>query len=240
MSEARPCLGRPLSPMAPARTGALVVWRSDGSRFFHITRGEYILPVSTRLKPWHYLYMARVAGTPEATVLLSGGIDSAAVLALLKKQGMQVRCLFVDYGQLAVEQETVASRSIASHFSSRWSSISVSGLKVPAMQEVKGRNDLLIAVATVCNTDSIVALGTHGGTPYVDCSTAHHSAWQGLYDIQYHGVQRILAPFIDKAKPEVFAAALELSVPISLTYSCEASDGPCGKCSSCRDRSALR
>lgn len=58
--------------------------------------------------------MARDSSVPQATVLLSGGIDSAAVLALLKSQGMQVRCLFVDYGQPAAEQELAASSSIAS------------------------------------------------------------------------------------------------------------------------------
>ncbi|WP_405525703.1 7-cyano-7-deazaguanine synthase [Streptomyces canus] len=183
--------------------------------------------------------MARDSRVPQATVLLSGGIDSAAVLALLKSQGMQVRCLFVDYGQPAAEQELVASSSIASHFLAPWSSVSISGLKVPANQEIKGRNDLLIAVATSCNQDAVIALGTHAGTPYVDCSITHHHAWQDLYDVQYSGVQRLLTPFIERAKPEVFALARELSVPISLTYSCEASGGPCGVCVSCKDRSAL-
>ncbi|MFJ2891355.1 7-cyano-7-deazaguanine synthase [Streptomyces sp. NPDC087305] len=183
--------------------------------------------------------MARDSSVPQATVLLSGGIDSAAVLALLKSQGMQVRCLFVDYGQPAAKQELAASGSIASHFVAPWSSVSISGLKVPENQEIKGRNDLLIAVATSCNPDTVIALGTHAGTPYVDCSIIHHRAWQDLYDIQYGGVQRVLAPFIESVKPEVFALAHELGVPISLTYSCENSCGPCGLCVSCRDRSAL-
>jgi len=53
-------------------------------------------------------------------VLLSGGLDSAANLALLVASGIarasEIRVLFVDYGQQAAGAERKAARAIASHF----------------------------------------------------------------------------------------------------------------------------
>ncbi len=47
--------------------------------------------------------------TGRVAVLLSGGIDSTAVAALLKDRGLDVRPLFIDYGQRSLEAELLAA-----------------------------------------------------------------------------------------------------------------------------------
>jgi 7-cyano-7-deazaguanine synthase len=171
-----------------------------------------------------------------SVVLLSGGVDSATVAALLVDEKWDVEGVFVDYGQLATTEERVASRRIADHYRLRWTEVAVRGLEVPAFREVRGRNDLLLAVASAASAADGIAIGTHAGTPYADCSGAHAAAWQSLLDAQHGGTRRLLAPLRSFSKPEVVALARRLDVPLSVTYSCEDAGGPCGRCTSCRDR----
>jgi len=178
---------------------------------------------------------AHVTLAPGRTcVLLSGGVDSAVVLALLADR--EPHALWVDYGQPAAAAERRASRSIASHYSVRWLEVSLAGLQPPAAGEFPGRNDLLVAAAVSASGAASVALGIHAGTGYVDCSPGWAAAWQQLLDRQHHGRASLLAPLVDFSKAQVYALAADLAVPVALTHSCEASPDPCGACSSCLDR----
>lgn len=180
--------------------------------------------------------MSPTGGSRSSAVLLSGGIDSTTVAALLLDERWDVDAIFVDYGQLGVADERVASRRIADHYQLRWIEVAVHGLVVPVFREVRGRNDLLLAVASAASAADALAIGTHAGTPYADCSAAHAAAWQSLLDTQHGGTRRLLVPLQRLSKPEVIALARHLDVPLSLTYSCEDAGGPCGRCTSCRDR----
>jgi 7-cyano-7-deazaguanine synthase len=171
-----------------------------------------------------------------SAVLLSGGVDSTTVAALLVDEKWEVGGVFVDYGQLAAAEERVASRRVADHYQLPWTEVAVHGLEVPAFREVRGRNDLLLAVASAASAADAIAIGTHAGSPYADCSAAHAVAWQSLLDTQHGGTRRLLAPLQSLSKREVIALGRRLDVPLSLTYSCEDADGPCAKCTSCRDR----
>ncbi|MFN8815801.1 MAG: 7-cyano-7-deazaguanine synthase QueC [bacterium] len=55
-------------------------------------------------------------GPPAATVLLSGGLDSATVLAMARAQGFVCHCLSFDYGQRH-KHELLAARALASALS---------------------------------------------------------------------------------------------------------------------------
>lgn len=176
-----------------------------------------------------------VARRPVA-VLLSGGIDSAATLALLRAQGWTTEAIFIDFGQPPAEHERRASEQLASARTTPWEQLRVQALNVP-VGEVPGRNDMLIALAAAARPGSHIATGVHAGTNYVDCSPAHVGAWQLLFDLQYGGARRLLAPFLGFTKVEVLRLARELNVPFDLTWSCESAQGPCGTCPSCRDRS---
>lgn len=170
------------------------------------------------------------------TLLLSGGIDSATLAAFLITQTeWRPVGLFVDIGQRAAAAEREGSRRIAYHYDLPWVETRLSGAPQPPLGEVRGRNDLLIAVARMVDADA-VAIGTHAGTPYADCSPAHAEAWQRLLDVQHDGSFRLLAPFLHLTKQEVIALAQLIEVPLGLTRSCEEPGEPCEACNSCLDR----
>jgi len=178
-------------------------------------------------------------------VLLSGGLDSTAVLAMLSDHRPRLEALFVDYGQPAAPAERVASRSVASKFGVSWQEVSALPGPVAAQGEVPGRNLLLLALANTWAQSSgggalRLALGIHAGTSYADCSPAFVRAAQALLDLGTGGSVRVVAPFLFWSKSTLAAWAMEKGVPIHLTFSCERGPKvPCGTCLSCRDRAAV-
>ena len=169
-------------------------------------------------------------------VLLSGGIDSSTVAALLIREDRSAEAIFVDYGQLAASEERSASQTIANHYGLPWQEVVLRGIEYDCDGEMRGRNDLLIAVCLAVSDAAQIAIGIHSGTPYADCSEAHSLAWQRLLDVEYAGARRVFAPLLGMTKGEVVALARSLEVPMALTRSCEYSGSPCGRCCSCRDR----
>lgn len=180
--------------------------------------------------------LTRSRPPPTSVILLSGGVDSATVAAILTGQRWDSHALFVDYGQIAVDDERQASRTLAAHYHLQWTEVRIRGFETPSFSEVRGRNDMLVAIAAAASPALAVAIGTHAGTSYADCSPAHAAAWQSLFDTQHGGSRRLLSPLQTLSKDEVIALALRLRVPLMSTYSCEDSGGPCGRCVSCRDR----
>lgn len=178
------------------------------------------------------------ATSPRCSVLLSGGIDSALVAALLHKEGWRTLAVWVDYGQPAAGAERVASKSLAEHYDLEWREAVVRGFVVPPEGEVHGRNDMLVATARTCTPGINVAIGIHAGTSYVDCSPQWVTAWNGLLDVQYAGTVTLLAPLANLNKAATLALARDCEIPLELTYSCEAGITPCGECLSCIDRQA--
>jgi 7-cyano-7-deazaguanine synthase len=179
--------------------------------------------------------------SPSALVLLSGGVDSSAVLHLLLSEGWACAALFIDYGQPAVAAEGRAATAIAARVNARLQTVSIDGLLVGA-GEIPGRNSLLAAVAFTVSSGghTAIALGIHAGTPYWDCSPAFAEVTQRAFDAQADGAVRLLTPLIDLHKPEVANLARHLGVHVEETWSCETrSDRPCGECLSCKDRAAL-
>lgn len=175
-------------------------------------------------------------GRTDVTILLSGGIDSAVVAALLTHEGRHASALFIDYGQPAIEAERRSSRAVAEYYQLPCRELAIEGMKIPAVGEIVGRNDLLIAAASAVATSGHVAIGTHAGTGYLDSSPEHASAWQRLLDVQSSGRRRLLAPLIDLTKSEVYSLGEEVGVPFELTHSCERTPSPCNRCRSCADR----
>lgn len=178
---------------------------------------------------------------PQTLMLLSGGIDSAACLNLMLKQGFEVSGFFVDYGQEAAEPEAESAERVSSHYRIDLQTLKVSTksgqLFTPG--EIRGRNAFLIFSALMYSgiKTGIVVIGVHDGTPYFDCSTRFINATAQTISESTSGKVKLIAPFEKWMKPDIIEYCKMENVPIHLTYSCEAGKlPPCGICNSCLDR----
>lgn len=177
----------------------------------------------------------------EHLVLLSGGIDSACLLADPTVHDGTSAALFVDYGQPVAQTEHECSARIASHYSAPWASIEINGLRVEH-GEIPGRNALLAHLALThlgAPGSACIYLAIHAGTPYRDCTAQFIEETQRSLDFQSGGAVRLVAPYVAWPKQQLIEHALQLGVPLELTHSCERSTAPCGECLSCIDREAL-
>jgi 7-cyano-7-deazaguanine synthase len=175
-------------------------------------------------------------------VLLSGGVDSTACVSFYLEQGYAVNAIFVDYGQIAVSQETIAASAIADHFSIPIQRIGLSNLQPKGGGVIRGRNTFLISLALLemQPTSGLIALGIHAGTAYWDCSKDFVRIGQEMFDAYTGGQVQLAAPFLGWSKRELWEYCLRRNIPIHLTYSCELGlPQPCGQCQSCHDSEAL-
>lgn len=172
-------------------------------------------------------------------VLLSGGIDSTALVNLYLSQGAPVSGFHVDYGQPVAERELLSANSVAAHYGIPLEVARIQPAPNMRDYEFLCRNALLVlaACASLPNGTSRVAIGIHAGTPYYDCSPGFVQDVQRIVDGYYGGLVTVEAPFVEWTKPEVFEYCRTFGVPVHLTYSCERNgDHPCGQCPSCLDR----
>lgn len=177
------------------------------------------------------------------TVLMSGGIDSAACAAFFIDQGLKVSAVFVDHGQAAAGLERVAVRSLAAKLNIEVQELVLTGAAPFGAGELVGRNAFLVFSAMFATRaqSSRIALGLHAGTPYYDCSPAFLETINRAAAEHTDNTVQVVAPFIEWTKRDVYSFFVQTGLPIELTYSCESGESPaCGKCASCLDRKALQ
>jgi 7-cyano-7-deazaguanine synthase len=181
------------------------------------------------------------ANVSQTVVLCSGGLDSSTLAADIQQAGADMTCCFIRYGQPARRAEHRAVVEITEWLGVPLRDLTVRGLQLPPFGEVPYRNALLViaALAAVPKAD-VVALAVHGGTGYRDCSPPFLEIMQHVADFHSDGRVRVIAPYVEWSKQDVWQRAVELAVPLENTHSCEAADQPCGQCRSCLDRAALR
>ena len=181
------------------------------------------------------------AALSNAVVLLSGGIDSAACVVLLKKKGLRPSGLFVDFGQPAGRSESRAVSALSRSLGINCSRVNIGPNKKFGAGEIVGRNAFLVLSALMFARPKSgpIVLGIHAGTPYFDCSETFNKLMADIVAEHTDGQNQFLAPFLQWSKAEVVAFAKREHLPIRLTYSCETGSKPCGRCLSCRDRLSL-
>jgi 7-cyano-7-deazaguanine synthase len=178
-----------------------------------------------------------------ATVLMSGGIDSAACAAFLINQGLKVSAVFVDHGQAAANFERIAVRSLAAILKIEVQELALTGAAPFGSGELVGRNAFLVfsAIFATRARSSRIALGLHAGTQYYDCSPAFIETINRAVAEHTDNVVQVVAPFLEWTKRDVYDYFVQVGLPIELTYSCESGGMPtCGSCASCQDRKALQ
>lgn len=173
-------------------------------------------------------------------VLLSGGLDSATVLASFVARGAECLAVGFDYGQPHVT-ELDRAEEIAAHYG-----VPFERIGLPAMLSAKtddvvfaGRNlvlaSLAVAIAQARGFDEI-AIGCNASDwlRFPDCRPEFWRALEKCADA--YGVT-LVSPLIYHSKQDVAEQARKLGVPIELTWSCYSpGPEPCGECLACKTR----
>lgn len=183
-------------------------------------------------------------------VALSGGIDSAAILATRHI----TKAVFVDYGQPAAIAEREASRRLAERFEVDWVDVSVSNMRLGEMIDETGKPGLRVVqarntvIAALCANQAgpvggYVYFGAHAGDEqYGDCQPRFFDflslAMNEAYGVSVH------APNLRKTKAEVTAELAEVLRDYDFycwsCYTPRAGAGDrleaCGTCNSCEAR----
>jgi 7-cyano-7-deazaguanine synthase len=190
-----------------------------------------------------------IAQPKRAVVLLSGGLDSATVLAMARARGFECYALSVHYGQRH-GAELAAARQIALALGARehrimgvdLAGIGGSALTDPSMAipespttgipitYVPARNTLMLSLAlgwaeVVGAADIFVGVNAVDYSGYPDCRPEFIAAFENLARLATKaGVEgahfRIQAPLIDMSKADIIRAGTELGVDYSVTVSC--------------------
>jgi 7-cyano-7-deazaguanine synthase len=195
-------------------------------------------------------------------VLLSGGLDSATVLAMARSSNYQCYALSVAYGQRH-RAELDAARRVAAHLSAhehRIMSVDLAGIGGSALTDtrlavpetpqpgipttyVPARNTLFLSLAlgwaeVLGARDIFMGVNAVDYSGYPDCRPAFIQEFEKLAQIAtkagLEGARfKIHAPLIEMSKAEIIQTGLRLGVDFSATVSCYQADAEGRACSRC-------
>lgn len=178
-------------------------------------------------------------------VLLSGGIDSAALVGRALSQGHECAALFVDYGQPSYMAEGAAAQAVADHFGVRlyntYTKVRLGDMATGTDAHVVPARNLLLAslavnVALVEGyTDVWLGAISEDYLHYEDCRLGF--AMQLSKATVMLGISVHFPWVFEQAnKQHVVGLARAYGVPLEVTYSCYAKAPACGACPSCKER----
>lgn len=196
-----------------------------------------------------------------AVVLLSGGMDSAVVLAIARAQGFEGHALSVRYGQRhSVELDAAAAvaRALgaAAHkvvdvdLRAIGGSALTADIAVPEFPAagipvtyVPARNTIMLALAlgwaeVLGAQDLFVGVNAVDYSGYPDCRPAFVEAFERLANLATRaGVEgrrlRVHAPLLALSKADIVRRGIELGVDFSATVSCYQADSRGRACGRC-------
>ncbi len=207
---------------------------------------------------------------PRAVVLLSGGLDSATVMAIALERGFEVYTLAVAYGQKH-QSEIQASARVAQRLGSArhqvmninygdvgGSALTDDAIAVPESASsgipvtyVPARNTLFLSLAlgwaeVLGARDLFIGVNAVDYSGYPDCRPEFIRAFEQLAQLATKagvegGCFRVHTPLIAMSKAQIVIRGVELGVDYAETVSCYQADEQgraCGRCDSCRLRSA--
>lgn len=201
------------------------------------------------------------ADPPRAVVLLSGGMDSATVLATALQQGFSCHALGFDYGQrhrielemaqrLARDLGAAAYRAVRLDLGREGSALTDPRLPVPEaptsgipVTYVPARNTIFLAIAmgwaeTLDCRDLFIGVNAVDYSGYPDCRPEFIRAFERLARLATRqGAEgagmRVHAPLIAMNKAEIVQHGTRLGLDYSKTVSCYRPD-PAGRaCGRC-------
>jgi 7-cyano-7-deazaguanine synthase len=198
-----------------------------------------------------------------AVILLSGGLDSATVLAIAKDAGRECHAISFIYGQrheveLAAAKRVADAQGVAEHLvfpldlrlfggSALTSDIAVPKDAVGApgipITYVPARNTIFLALALgfaeVRGAEEIwLGVNAVDFSGYPDCRPEFLSAFQKVIETGTKtGVERqeprIVAPLVELTKADIIRRGVALGVDYALTHSCYDPDSAGRACGHC-------
>ena len=189
-----------------------------------------------------------------AVVLLSGGLDSATVLAIAGSQGFQCYCLSIDYGQrhhIELECASKVARAnkaeehkvLAIDLRQFGGSALTADIEVPKdslgvgipITYVPARNTIFLSLAlayaeTVTANHIFLGVNALDYSGYPDCRPEFYEVMQEVLlrgsklGSQYGVPIRLETPIIGMGKADIVRYGLALGAPMELTWSCYAGE----------------
>lgn len=196
-----------------------------------------------------------------AVVLLSGGMDSAAVIAIAREQGFAVHALSVRYGQrhtseldaaanVATALGVVAHKTVNVDLRSIGGSALTDDIDVPEaggegipVTYVPARNTIMLSVAlgwaeVLGASDIFCGVNAVDYSGYPDCRPEFIQAFQSLANlatkagVEGAGIQ-VHAPLQFLSKADIVREGVRLGVDFGLTVSCYNADEQGRACGHC-------
>jgi|SRR5690625_1955922 len=198
-----------------------------------------------------------------AVVLLSGGLDSATVLAMARAQGYTCHTLSFDYGQRH-NAELEASRKVAAALGAHehrivsldmgqfgGSALTDATIDIPEVESdgipttyVPARNTVFLSLAlgyaeVIGAWNIFVGVNAVDYSGYPDCRPEFINAFERLANlatkaaVEGEGRIRIEAPLMRMSKAQIIQQGTELGVDYSLTVSCYQADPQGRACRVC-------
>jgi len=184
-----------------------------------------------------------------AIVLLSGGLDSATVLAIARAQGYRAYALSVDYGQRHSAELSAAQRvaQILGAYEHRVMRVDLAGIGGSALTDatvavpesptegipvtyVPARNTMMLALAlgwaeVIEAQDLFIGVNVVDWSGYPDCRPEFIAAFENLAQLATKaGVEgrglKIHAPLIEMSKAEIIRTGVSLGLDYAMTVSC--------------------
>lgn len=197
----------------------------------------------------------------KAVVLLSGGLDSATVLAIAGHRGFGCCALSVNYGQRH-QIEVEAAREVAKTLGAiehRAVNVDLRAIGGSALTDdialpesggegipvtyVPARNTILLGIAlayaeTLAAQDIFIGVNAVDYSGYPDCRPAFIEAFEELAQVATKaGVEgsqmAIHAPLMRMRKAEIIQTGVELGVDYAMTVSCYRADAEGRACGQC-------
>jgi 7-cyano-7-deazaguanine synthase len=200
-------------------------------------------------------------GAP-AVVLLSGGLDSATVLAMAREQSYLCHALTLDYGQrhraeltaaaqVAHVQRAVAHRIIAVDLSRfGGSALTDRSIAVPESPSagipvtyVPARNTIMLSLAlawaeVLGARDIFIGVNALDYSGYPDCRPEYIAAFEAMANLATKAAvegrsMKIHAPLQHLTKAQIIARGRELGLDYAITVSCYQPDTTGAACGRC-------
>ena len=201
--------------------------------------------------------------TKNAVVLLSGGLDSATILAIAREQDFACYCLSLDYGQRHRAELTAAARVAASlgAVSQRTLKLDLTQFGGSALTDVRidvpitglqpgipvtyvpARNTIMLSLALAWAevleaADIFVGVNAVDYSGYPDCRPEYIRAFETMANLATKAAVEghrlnLHAPLIEWSKATIIRRGIALGVDYSLTVSCYQADAQGHACGVC-------